>query len=153
MCDGENQNIFDAYDKLNDGRFILHVTNPPGGFWGHSNRKLGLEIYADTEFVVQASIQDYYIPIAVDQMMKVSSNCDFLIYNCLHNHFEYNILDCKPERYNVDWSSFMVRTSIAKSIGINNLDSRICDGLFVESIMRHPNLRAIKLNKILVIHN
>jgi hypothetical protein len=151
-CDEKNNYIEDVVKTFGSDKFTLVSNETPEGFWGHYNRKKSLNL-VNSEFVIQTSIQDYYLPNTVSELEKLLGMFDFISFDCLHNHIGYRVLSSQPFRNQIDWGSFVMRTDIAKEIGINNLKSSICDGLFVEECMRYPGLRYHKLNKILTVHN
>jgi len=151
--DGPNEYIKNVVNEFNDHRIRYFDSEKPNGFWGHYNRRKSLE-YVDTEFLIQTSIQDYYIPTAVDELSKSSvMDNDLILFNCLHNHFNYRTLNSTPKIAHVDWGCHMIRTNISKIVGIENPESPTCDGLFVEKCMEYPNIKYYKLDKILTVHN
>lgn len=150
FMDCENPYIEQAIRSYNDSRFVCVKPEKHSGFWGHYNRKIGLDKYADTKYVLQASVQDYYIPTAFSKILL--SNADFIFFNCLHNHMNHEILDTFPVRNRMDWGTMVVKTQLAKNTGINHPESPICDGLFAEECMRNNPL-VTKLSDILLVHN
>jgi hypothetical protein len=152
-CDGRNEYIEKVVEVFNDDRISIFYSEEPKGFWGHYNRKYALDNLVDTEFVIQTSIQDYYLPITVGEILKLTSKYDFIMFNSLHNHISYKILDVEPIKCKIDWGMFAIKTSIAKQNGINNIENRYCDGVFVEECFRNFNLKSAKIHKILMIHN
>jgi hypothetical protein len=151
-CDEKNEFIENTLKLFNNDKFKLIYNDEKKGFWGHYNRKECLNI-VDTEFVIQTSIQDYYTPNTVGELLGNIQTSDLILFNCIHNHMGFNILDSKPIRNHIDWGSFVIRTEIAKKVGINNPESSICDGLFIEDCLKYPEIRVRKLNKILTVHN
>lgn len=151
--DEPNQYIKNTLKNLKDTRFEYYENNIAKGFWGHYNRKIALHKYVKTDFIIQASIQDYYLPNTVREVSLLTENNDFIFFDCIHNGFNYNILKTNTKICQIDWGCFVTRTEIAKNIDIKNEESRICDGIFVESIMQYPKIRVAKINKILLIHN
>lgn len=151
-CDGKNDYIRNLVNNFNDKRITLKESEENTGFWGHYNRKLSLD-EVDTEFLIQTSIQDYYLPNMVAEINNCKNNYDMILFDCLHNHFDYKILNTRPIRCQVDWGTCVIRTEIAKKVGINHPESNICDGLFVEECIKHPSTRLFKIDKILTIHN
>lgn len=152
-CDEPNEYIKNVINDLNDERISYYENQVATGHWGHVNREFALQNLVDTEFVIQTSIQDYYMPIAVDEIMKRTDNHDFIYYNCILNHHNYTLLDTSPRSNFIDWGCFAIRTSIAKRNGIGALTSPTCDGDFVESIFRNQNIRWYKSPKTLTVHN
>lgn len=151
--DEPNDYVKNVINHFNDDRITYYENEVAKKFWGHHNRKFALETLVDTDFVIQASIQDYYIPITVSLILDVANDFDFILYNCIHNQFGYNILDSSMKAGRIDWSSFATRTSIAKQIGIPKPEATMADGLFVEDLKRIKNLRKCKINRVLVVHN
>jgi len=152
-CDQPNNKIKRAVNFFNDERIRLIENKTSKGNFGHHNRKTALNNLVDTEFVIQTSIQDYYVPITVSKILEYSDTFDFIYFNCSHNHLQYFLLNSEPVRSKIDWGSFVVRTKIAKKIGIDDLESVECDGLFVERCIQYPNIRILKLDNILTVHN
>jgi len=151
--DGPNNFIKDVVTSFNDERISFIETDSSSGFWGHYNRRDALHNYVNTDYVIQTSIQDYYLPNTVSELMKSLTKFDMVLFNCLHNHFSYNILDTMPINRRVDWGSFVMKTTIAKEVDYNNIESDNCDGLFVVDCTKYPNINIGKLNKILTVHN
>lgn len=152
-ADVPNEYVKNLITEINDNRIVYHENEIKTGFWGHKNRKFALQNLTNTEFVLQSSIQDYYLPITVSSVLKLKDTHDFIYFDCIHNGFGYNVLNTKPKICNIDWGCFAVRTNIAKQIDIHDTESRVTDGIFVENCMRYNGLRVAKLNKILLIHN
>lgn len=150
--DGKNDFIKKVIEHFDDDRIKYYVSENVSGFWGHYNRKEALNL-VDTEFIIQTSIQDYYIPTAVDEILNVSKNSDIILFNCLHNHFNYNVLSCTPQIGRVDWGSHAIRTDIAKKVGIRLPESSTSDGHFVVDCMSYPGIRYHKIEKVLTVHN
>jgi glycosyltransferase involved in cell wall biosynthesis len=149
--DGQNEELKKIINHFSDQRIIFYEVDR-SGYWGHYNRKIALE-YVDTEFLIQTSIQDYYLPITVETLLSIAYKFDIILYNCLHNHKNYDVLNSEPQICCVDWGSTLVRTTLAKEIGIQNPEYFACDGLFVENCLKNKNTLYYKLNKILTVHN
>jgi hypothetical protein len=152
-CDEPNQYIKNTIEYFNDERIRYYQNEIPTKFWGHYNRLHALNNLVDTEFIIQTSIQDYYLPNTVSLISKFKNDYDFIYFNCVHNHFDYNVLDSQPIVAKIDWGSFAIRTEIAKKIGIKNLENNLTDGLFVVDCFKHEKLRYLKINRILTVHN
>lgn len=152
-ADKPNEYVENVVKDINDDRVTYHQNEVKTGFWGHKNRKFALQNLVNTDFILQASIQDYYLPITVSSILNFNQTHDLIYFNCLHNGFGYGVLNAAPKIFNIDWGCFAVRTSIAKSVDIHDTESRITDGIFAENCMKHPSIRVVKINKILLIHN
>lgn len=153
ICDGKNEYISKTIGFFKDPRIKYIESEEIKGYWGHYNRKYALESLVTTEFLIQTSIQDYFTPNAVSEILSYTNEFDFIYYNSLHNHFNHEIFNPELRIGGIDWGNFALRTQIAKSIGINNIESGVCDGIFVEECIKYPNLKIHKINKILTIHN
>ena len=152
-CDEPNKYIKNIIENYNDERIRYYENIESKGWWGHENRKFALENLVDGDFIIQTSIQDYYVPKTVEIIESLSKSYDFIYFNCLHNGFNYEILYSEPKICRIDWGSFAVKTEIAKKVGISEPKSRITDGIFVEEIFKSQNIKFLKVNKILTIHN
>lgn len=152
-CDKPNPYIKQVVELLNDSRITYIENLEAKGKWGHYNRVEALNTLVDTEFILQTSIQDYYIPTTVGEILKYEKKADLIYFNCLHNHFNYETLNSQLRQCRIDWGSFAVRTSIAKKVGINHPESGVADGVFVEQLCKYPGLVAVKINKTLTVHN
>lgn len=152
-CDGGNDYIEDIVAGTNDNRFSTKRVNPASGYWGHKNRRDSINQLPDNGFVIQTSVQDYYVPITVSSILKLENDFDLIYFNCIHNHLDYHILDTNLVVNHVDWGSFALRNSIAKAVGIDNVESSVCDGLFAEKCSRYNGIRIHKIDKILTVHN
>jgi hypothetical protein len=134
---------------INDSRITYKVSETNTGFWGCYNRIEALNNLVDTEYIVQTSIQDYYLPNAVSEILK--RNEDFIYWNALHNHFEWEKLDAFVKIGSIDWGCFAVKTEIAKNIGIKIPEKPYADGAFAESC--NGKCTFTKIDKTLTIHN
>jgi hypothetical protein len=152
-CDAPNEYIKNVINHFNDSRITYYENQTSTGYWGHFNREYALQNLIDTEFVIQTSIQDYYLPITVDEILRHNNAFDFIYFNCVHNHIGNVQLDTKPYVNHIDWGCFAIKTEIAKKNGIHNPTSPTCDGEFVESVFRNHNINWFKSNKILTVHN
>ena len=148
--DGENNYIKNLVENFNDKRIKYIETKTPKKFWGHYNRIDALN-YVETEYVIQTSIQDYYTPNTVEQILK-HRGTDFIYFDCLHNHFFYEILKTKPIICRIDWGCFALKTELEKNIGINHPENQYCDGLFVEECFRR-GISNVKIDLVMTIHN
>lgn len=152
-CDEPNEYIKNTVNFFNDKRFTYYENSNPKKWWGHYNRHYSLYNLVDSEFIIQTSIQDYYTPNTVDVIAHYTQNFDFIYFNCIHNHVNYDVLNSQPMIAKIDWGSFAIRTNIAKEVGYNHIEDSLGDGKFVEDCFRYRGLRHIKINKILTIHN
>lgn len=152
-CDEPNQHVIDAVSIFKDERFKVVSNETATGYWGHFNRKRALHEMVDTEFVMQTSIQDYYTPNAIDEILSYSNSYDFIYFDMIHNHYAYDVLHTTPEVDRIDWGSYAVRTSIAREVDIENPKIHNSDGWFAQKCFYTPKVRSVKLHKIYAVHN
>ncbi len=113
---GLNRWIDNAIDKnFNDARvcyrYALKNTGTP-----ITSRIAALK-EIETEWMVSASIQDYFHPNLVEEILKVADDADFIMWNGMNHHYHPNVIhQTKPEGYWVDWCNMAVRTELAKKI-------------------------------------
>ena len=152
-CDAPNEYIKKLIVSLNDSRIMYYENESPKGYWGHYNREYALQNLVGTDFVIQTSIQDYYCPIAVEEILRYSDKHNFIFFDGV-SHLNYGqTLNTEPRKERIDWGNFAIRTAIAKRNGINNLESPTCDGEFVEECFKNYSIQWFKSNKVLTFHN
>lgn len=140
-------------ESLNDPRFIYRESEVNKGGWGCYNRQEALNNMVDTEYVVQTSIQDYWLPNAVESILQHSDK-DFIYWNSIHHHINHGVLHTLPRMNYIDWGNFAVKTSIARQVGINEPEAFTADWFFVrDCIAAGLIVKPVKLEKILTIHN
>ena len=150
--DGPNPEMRAIFEAFGDER-IQYIENEENkGSWGCYNRMEALKM-VDTEFVIQTTIQEYYLPITVDVIEELKSN-DLIYWPCIHHSFGYGIVNAEPVRGKMDWSNFALKSHIARKVGIKHPDAYMADGLFIEDVMA-SNLvkKKMKLNRILNVKN
>lgn len=145
-----SEEIYNICQLINDSRITYKVAETNTGFWGCYNRRDAVYNMVDTEYVVQTSIQDYYLPNTVLEIL--SANEDLIYWNTLHNHFDWELLNTKLKINHIDWGCFAIKTELAKKVEIRIPNQAHADGQFVEdSLLAKPTLR--KIEKTLTIHN
>jgi hypothetical protein len=153
FCNGENREIATRMQRYyqQDERFSYVESVSDSGYWGCFNRITALN-FVNSEYIVNTSIQDYYTPNAVGEILSHAGR-DVIYWDCLHNHHNWNVLHTRLEVSNIDWGCFAVKTEIAKAVGINNPTSCAADGLFVTDIINVGYGNHHKIGKILTVHN
>jgi hypothetical protein len=123
--------------------------------WGAHNRQKAIED-CTTDYILQTSIQDYFLSQAVEYIQRVLvEEPDLVLWNSI-NHLvgPCQVLDSKLEWSKLDWGNFCIKTSIAKEIGINYPTEYCSDWLFIQDCLRSGLLKNIKkINGVLTIHN
>lgn len=140
--------------SLDDKRisYLESATNTGG--WGCYNRSDAIQNHVETEYVVQTSIQDYWLPNTVDLIAQYCG-ADFIYWDSINHLCGYhNVLHTLPVINYIDWGNFAVKTSIARKVGIRHPESFTADGLFVrDCIAEGLILKPVKIRQILTIHN
>ena len=152
--DGPNDYLSNLVKSISDSRIEFRYSKEVVGNWGNLNRRDALDGLVSTEFVIQASIQDYYIPIAVSEINQFTKDYDFIYYDCLLHHISYELLNSEPAPGRIDWGSFALRTELAKGTQIQDFSNPMTDGYFVTRCLeKYPKLRVKKIQKCLFVHN
>jgi|GEM_PF-2904280 len=140
--------------SFNDSRLIYKESPTNREAWGVFNRIDALENIVDTEYVVQSSIQDYWLPNAVSSINECAGS-DFIYWNSINHLVGYEkVLDSIPAVDHIDWGNFAIKTEIARQVGIKRPLEFTADGFFVADCMNSGLIKSqVKLNKILTIHN
>lgn len=128
------------------------------GMWGTVNRQTAIE-ECNTGYIIQTSVQDYWLPQAVEYINKLLSEQkpDILLWNSI-NHLvgPCQVLDAQLAWSKVDWGNFAIRTDIAKKVGIQHGDKYTADWLFIQDVMNSglvDQSKIIKCQGIFTIHN
>lgn len=148
------QHYFNTEERTND--------------YGHSGRAMMLEnlksekAVKDYDYILFTNADNYYVPAFISEINKVISNDnpEIVYWDMIHSHnrgdsssqstygyFNTEFLPCK-----CDIGAFIVRVDIAKQVGFNHRDHD-ADAHFIEEINRLPNIRKVKINKVLFVHN
>jgi len=150
---GHNPNCKNIVEIFGDPRIKYLESETNRGAWGCYNRIDALYNHVVTKYVCQTSIQDYFTPNAVAEMLS-DKDKDFVYWNSLHNHLDWNLLDSKLERGKIDWGNFMIKTEIAKKVNINQPNDFAADWFFINDCLHSGLITNIKkINKTLTIHN
>lgn len=125
------------------------------GNWGTVNRQTAIQ-ECDTDYIIQTSVQDYWLPQAVDFILRgLESKPDILVWNSI-NHLvgPCQVLDAALEWSKLDWGNFCLKTSIAKDVGINHGTTYCADWNFINDCINKGLIKTAKKTPyILTIHN
>lgn len=144
-----------CYWLKNDSRFQLECSPTDTGNWGTANRQRAID-ECQTEYLVQTSVQDYWLPQAMGYITKTltENKPDILVWNSV-NHLvgPCRVLDADLKWSKLDWGNFAVKTEIAKQVPIKQKEY-CADFLFVQDCMNKGLIkRAQKIDALLTIHN
>ena len=82
-----SEEIYNICQLINDNRITYKVAETNTGFWGCYNRRDAVYNMVDTDYVVQTSIQDYYLPNAVSEILSKFADVIFAVDCIQSNHF------------------------------------------------------------------
>lgn len=152
IMEDEVDMIIDKYDLNDKISYFSSETNTSN--WGTYNRKYCISELVTTSHVIQTSIQDYWMPVAVEEISKHLDK-DFIHWNSINHLFGYHgMLNSAPEPGRIDWGNFAIKTDIAKKVGIRYPREFTADGLFVKDCLQSGLVKTTtKLPQILTIHN
>lgn len=108
--------------------------------WGHEKRDFGLQV-ANGDFVGFFNDDDIYSPEYIEKMMAAAEENDSGFVYC-----HWNINPCEPRGYSSTSGNFIVRRSVANSVGWTGrdyvADAHFIDGVVAKSIEwgRHVTL-------------
>ena len=147
------------YSEIERIEFI--ETEVRQGKYGHPLRKYGLENFVSSEFVNFQNADNYVVPIFVKLMLTeaISTNMDFVFCNQIHNipihnrPHKYGLMDSKLEATQIDMANFIVRSTIAKSVGFNSVRYGADWDFINEILKKFPKIKTKKIHNILSIHN
>ena len=151
--DGTLDKIMDYFK--NDNRIKFTILPERCNDWGHTPRNYGVE-HATEDWVIMTGEDNYYVPIFVDNFLSaVTPKVGFVFCNMVHNwtNFQYYSIDCEPKWGKIDIGNFMIKTKLAKQMKLNPAVEQ-ADGNYVEEFkVKFPDVKIIKIPKILYIHN
>lgn len=144
--------------RLVRSNFTFTTSLDNTGNWGIANRQQAIT-ECDTEYIIQTSIQDYWLPQAMEYILKAIERYtpDLIIWDSI-NHLvgPCKVLESKLEWARIDWGNFAIRTEIAKKVGINHGDQYCADWLFIQDVINSglvDEKKILKIPYILTIHN
>jgi len=152
--DGPNAKLKEFIESLTagDDRFEYRENEQNLGSWGCWNRIAALQ-EIDTEYVVQCTIQEYYLPNAVQEITKQQGH-DIIVWDTIHHSFDYMVLNAELKIKRIDWSNFAIKTEIAKTVGIKQPEHYCADGIFIQDCVKSGLLQNnIKLKRMVSIKN
>lgn len=152
--DGPNPKLRNIVKDVNHPNinYIERETN--SGYWGHFNRKHALEELVTTDYLIQCSVQDYYMPYTLALFNKALEHDDFDIvyFDMIHTRPIGGVIKTQLKECEIDWGSFFIKTKFAQQVGIDNPTHAHCDGLFAEKCLTF-NPKVHKIDAVLLAHN
>jgi len=143
--------VFKHYENLK-----VSVLNGPHKDWGHTARNYGLDNTTE-EWIVMSGDDNYYVPSFVENFLKVITldNVGFVFCDMVHNwvNDDYIVLESEPKMGKIDIGNFMSKKSLIGGLRLKTI-TPYADGIFVGSYLKNnPNIKIIKIKKVLYVHN
>jgi len=152
-----NNGLANIPDNVIDNDILYRSSERNTGNWGTANRQQAID-ECTTEYIIQTSVQDYWLPQSVEYINKVldEHKPDILIWNSV-NHLvgPCQVLDSTVAWSKIDWGNFALRTDIARKVRIRQ--SEYCsDFLYLQDLIQGGHIdpkKIMKLPLLLTIHN
>ena len=110
-------------------------------------------------YIYMCCADDQISPVFVERVMGAileHPDADFIGIELSHHHYNYNVipLGTFPTVNHADWSSYVVKTEIAKKVGINFPEEYAADGIFMGECFNYvTGAKVINLKSTLVFKN
>jgi len=163
--DGPNEELKNKIANYKDGRIKWIEFPIRRGFWGHPMRKDALNLVT-SPWIHWTNMDNTYCPRFVDIMLSEAENNLVDIQGCwiAHNYgcqspesgepmVPYSILRTKFHLNRIDWCGFIMKTDLAKKVGLNHIEFSGQDGMLVQEAVQWENAKTNTYPGILVIHN
>jgi glycosyltransferase involved in cell wall biosynthesis len=142
--------------NFKDDRIKILNTDKHYNDWGHTPREFALDhLNPESELLVFTGADNYYIPKFLFYMINCFSDTRIVgaFCNCLHNYWDWAMINTRLIFGSIDCGCFMVRADVAKKIGWKHKVHE-ADWLFIQNIMRTYGRTSIsKVSKTLFVHN
>lgn len=149
-CTSDMQEWISSY---NDPRIQYTESLMNTGQWGTANRADAIARLVNTPYIVNTSVQDYYIQIAVAEIMKcISAGMEFIHWQAINHLFNYSILSGEIAFGHLDWGQVCVKTELLKKVGIVK-PQEFCSDWFTFQTVLPLCKKKQKINQVLTVHN
>jgi len=150
--DVENDIVKNIVSKFDTDKIKYIFTDQRYNDWGHTPREIGKQ-QAIGDYIIMTGDDNYYVPVFIDELMKVISEKPAMIYwDMVHNHYDYSYFRCSPYVSHIDMGAFATRKDIAQQIELGK--GYAADGYYVRDICdKFPNEKIVKIEKVLFVHN
>jgi Glycosyl transferase family 2 len=142
-----------------DGRITFTATSKRGGCWGHYIRQVAIDHYAgDFDYVLVTNGDNYHVPVFLERLLKgfeqhpraVATYCAEMV----HSYKAWDVIPCRPEQGFMDCAGVLVKASVAKGVGWQDITSHSADWVyFHDIILSHGVHNFVKVRGCLLIHN
>lgn len=152
---GPNEEMGQWIKSYNDSRLIYKESAADTGQWGCKNRQDAIQNIVDGPYVINTSIQDYYIPCAIKEIQgALSAGADMVHWQAINHLFRYNTINGEIAWGHIDWGQWCVRTEYIRQTGIVHPENFSGDWHTLQGIIQKGLIKKIiKLDRTLTIHN
>jgi hypothetical protein len=152
--DEPSADIESVVKMFNDNRIRHHYMDKRYNDWGHTPRQVGKQM-SNADYIIMTGDDNYYTPNFVADLKHTTNefNRPSLVYwDMVHSHYRYEYFECRLGGGQIDMGAFATRKDIAHSIPLGTHFA--ADGFFIEDYKQKYFMeRAIKINKVLFVHN
>lgn len=160
--DEEMHKILDAFKCKHPDVIDYVFSEERYNDWGHTLREIGIRM-ADTEYLLITNDDNYYCPVFVANMFAAlhAHKADIVLCDMIHSHNQpggrsqpaYALFETAPQRCSIDIGCFIARTELAKKVGFRD-KSHDGDATYFEDLINvKPDVRIVKVNQVLFVHN
>jgi hypothetical protein len=157
MHDGPDmvtQRFIESHKNNWAGRLSYFQSDFRHNDYGHSLRELGLEMVG-AEYILITNDDNYYAPRAIEHIEHVVKELkpDLILFDMVHSHKGCELMDTFPLGNEVDIGCIVVRRELAKNVGFGD-KSFAGDFTYIKNIISScPDIKIVKLPKVLLVHN
>ena len=161
--DADFDSLMNGFCAHGETRIAFKSTTARFNDFGHSLREMALA-EVDGDYVLLTNGDNYYVPIFVAVMTESIRRFDpdVVMFDMIHSHncpggrpqLPYSFFRTEYRRKSIDMGSAIVRTNLAKQAGFRD-KSHDGDATYFEDVakLRGPNLKIVKANQVLFVHN
>lgn len=152
--DVENDRIKRIVDKFECEKIRYIFTGRRYNDWGHTPRNIGKN-QSEADYIIMTGDDNYYVPSLTFEINKLLSHRYGMIYwdMITNNWANYTWFNTRVSDGFIDMGCFATRNDIAKQINLEPTCFAADHAFVLEFNRRFPHETAIKIPKILFVHN
>jgi len=148
--DGQDDYFKYCMSGFQDKRIVATETEQVTGFWGHKIRDVLIDNLVDEgQYIICSNHDNYFMPTMIQQVELQTE--DIILFDCIHNYYDYSVLAAIINHSNVDCSQVAVKCSIVKEVGWKWVHNS-SDYNWVQACWLQAKTYKF-LNKNLIVHN
>jgi hypothetical protein len=160
--DEEMEAILSDFKKRHPDKIDYLFTDHRYNDYGHTLRNIGIQ-NLNTEYVLITNDDNYYCPIFLERMLDEVKRHDGDIVMCdmIHSHnmpggrqqAPYQFFETAPRRYSVDIGCFITKSELAKKVGFRDKTYTGDATYFEDLVGSKENVKIVKINQVMFVHN